>query len=133
MTVFQPSWSPLLLQDIAGRCPLHYAASTGNAAACSLLLAARAQPLAADRDGLTPLHVAAARLGEDPFEGPSSSPLSAMMAALPELEERAGMDVRDVNGRTLLYHARLHGRTRVVQWLLSKGASQREAGEDSGQ
>lgn len=97
--------------DQAGRVPLHYAALENDVAKVSELVAAGADPDAADLQGFRPLHLAAQQGSVD--------------AAQALLEGGAAVDAVNAFGNTPLFVAVFNsgGRGDVIELLRSRGAN----------
>jgi ankyrin repeat protein len=91
-----------------GMTPLHWAARTDQPGILRLLLAAGAQPTAADRYGITPLALAAMN-GSAPV-------IAALLNAGADAKGRVG------DGETVLMAAARTGRTDAARLLLDRGA-----------
>ena len=100
--------------------PLHYAASKGHAEIVRVLLAAGADPAAADGTGARPLHRAAGGAGSlDVLR----SLLAAAAAAAAAAGAKPAIDARDRWGRTALMAAAAAGRRGAALLLVARGAS----------
>ncbi len=99
--------------DRYGRTDLHIAARDGDVARLKALLAAGADPRAADNEGWTPLHVAAHSYGPSACE--------ALLAA------GAQVDAVDAYGNTPLWRATFEscGRGEIIHILRRSGADPR--------
>ena len=100
------------------RTPLHYAASKGHAEIVRVLLAAGADPAAADGTGARPLHRAAGGAG-------SLDVLRSLLAAatVAAAGGKPAIDARDRWGRTALMAAAAAGRKGAALLLVARGAS----------
>lgn len=92
------------------RTPLHHAASRGHDFTVEALLALRADPLAQDVDGNTPVHLAASKGREDVAK--------VLLRACPESALLA-----DYGGRTPAHRAALRGNLNVMRQLIACRAS----------
>jgi ankyrin repeat protein len=99
------------VRDASLGTPLHHAVSAGNVAAVEKLAAAGANVNFVDKDGATPLILAAScRLGR-------ADTVRALLAAGAQLQ------TADTEGWTALHHAADRGRTEIVELLVAQGAS----------
>ncbi|WP_158290185.1 ankyrin repeat domain-containing protein [Ramlibacter sp. WS9] len=115
-------------RDKYGGTPLNWAAGTGCVECVSLLLKAGAQRMPRNARGATPLHVSAAPVaavliaaGADPLAADDQGNLP-LHREYHDAFLVAGVNVRNKQGFTPLHMAALAGNDEGVRWLLARGA-----------
>jgi len=113
-----PAGGLVSAEDNKGSTPLHHAANFGHVAMIPLLLAAKADPNAANQGGRCPGHVAA-RKGD--------------MAALKSLVSgKADLRICDLSGRQAAHHAGSAGSSNVLEYLQQERLAKLTVRDESG-